>query len=133
MPVDIGTGTTIAFATSSFVANILSINGQDMSRPSIKTSHMGTTTYDTFVPGDLSDPGSTEMTFQFDPDTQPPINGAAEVITITFPLSSGGTTAGKVVTTGFIEAWSWEDPMEELLTGTATIKWTGTPVWTAEV
>lgn len=127
---DIGTGTTIAFGTSSFDAELLSLNGNDISREDIDVTHMGSTAYREFMPSDLVDGGSIDMEIMFDPDEQPPINAAAETITITFPtsLASGAT----FVFTGYVNSWSWGDPLEDKMTAQLTIKVDGKtdPEWT---
>lgn len=130
MGVDIGTGTSIVFGTSAFAANLLVVNHNNSSRPVVKTSHMGTTTNDTFMPGDLTDNGEVEVEFQFNPDNQPPISGAAETITISFPLSSGESVKATAAFSGFCFGWQWGAPMEELMTATATLKVSGAITWT---
>lgn len=84
------------------------------------------------MPGDLVDDGDVTVDIHFDPDSQPPISAAPETITITFPLPAGQSTAGKVVGTGFISAWSWGDPLEDKMTARMTITWDGGtgPTWT---
>ena len=133
MPVDLGTGLSLTFGTSGFTANLLSVNGQDISRPAIQTTHLGTTTAHTFIPGDLYDPGGVEIEFQFDPDDYPPIDQPAETITVTYPLSSGGTTAANWAASGFMTDFSWGAPLEELMTGSATLKLSGAITPTDEV
>lgn len=129
---DVGTGTTIAFATSSFSAEILSVNGNDISREDIDTTHMGTTNYRTFMPSDLVDGGSIEMEINFDPDAQPPVTAVPEQITITFPIPSGSSNGATLVFSGYVNNWSWSDPLEEKMTATMTIKVDGNtePAWT---
>lgn len=130
---DVGTGTTIAFATSSFTAEVMNINGNDISRPDINTSHMGTTGYQTYIPGKLIEGGAVEMEIAFDPDSIPPISAVAETITVTFPIPSGQSSGASVAFTGYINAWSWTDPLEEKMTANITVKVDGQtdPSWTA--
>lgn len=130
---DVGTATTITFGTSSFTAQVMSLNGSDITREDIDVTHMGSTNYMEFQPGNLADGGTIEMEIHFDPDSQPPILGAAETITITFPLPSGGIGAATLVFTGYVNSWSWEAPLEEVMTAEITIKVDGKtdPVWTA--
>ena len=116
--VNSGTGTTITFS-SGFCAQIKNISRQGMSRPSLKTSHMGTTSRDTFIPGDLVDGGSWNVTLNYNPSTTPPF-GAAETITVTFP---GGTTSA---TSGFLTDFGAEIPNEDIMTCTCTMKLSGT-------
>lgn len=129
---DTGTGTTIAFGTSGFTAEIMSVNGNDISREDIETTHMGTTNYKTFIPGDLVDGGTLEVEFSLDPDDQPPVTAAAETITVTFPVPSGLSSGATYVFSGYVNSWSFTDAKEELMTGSMTIKVDGNtePVWT---
>ena len=127
---DIGTGASIAFGTSNFTAEVMSINGNDISRPSIDSSHLGTTGARTFLPGDLVDNGSVELEINFDPDEQPPIAGAAETITVTFPTPPGGSTPADAEFSGFVTNWSWGVPLEDKMTATITLKISGAIAWT---
>lgn len=120
---DIGTGTTITFATG-FFAEILDITGPGLSRESIQTSHMGTTTAHTFLPGDLYDGGELTVELGLDVGQTPPISSVAESITITGP---GGDT---IAFDGFMTGFEPRIPLEDRMTATATIKVTGTVTFT---
>ena len=85
-----GNGVTIAFGTSSFTAEITNFTPPGTSRESIGTSHAATEDAKTFMPGDLVDNGELSLTIHFNPDLEPPVDGPAETITITFP--GGGAT-----------------------------------------
>ena len=133
MAMDVGTGCTVVFGTSGFTADIMSLNGSDITREDIDVTHMGSTGYKEFQPSDLVDGGTVEMEIGFDPDEQPPISGAAETITITFPVPSGGASGATFVFVGYVNSWTWTAPMEEVMTATITIKVAGTgtaPAWT---
>ncbi len=129
---DVGTATTIAFATSSFSAQVMSLNGSDIAREDVDITHLGSTAYMEFQPAELADGGTIDMEIHFDPDEQPPILGSAETITITFPLPAGQGTAATFVFTGYVNSWSWEVPLEEVMTAEITIKVDGLtdPAWT---
>ena len=127
---DIGTGTTIAFGTSSFSAELLGISQDGMSRPAIDTSHMGTSTWKTFMPGDLVDNGEVQMEIAFNPDNQPPISAVAETITITFPVPAGSSSGATAAFSGFVTDWGVQGPLEERMTSTITIKVSGQITWT---
>ena len=134
MTMDVGTGTTIAFGTSSFSADVMSLNGSDITREDIEVTHMGSTVYREFQPSDLADGGSIEMEIGFDPNSQPPILGVAETITITFPIPSGGASGATFIFTGYVSTWSWTSPKEEAMTASITIKVDGKgtdPAWAA--
>lgn len=130
---DTGTATTIAFGTSSFTAEVISINGSDITREDIDVTHLGSTSYMEFQPAKLADGGTIEMEIHFDPDAQPPILGAAETITITFPLPAGQATPADLEFTGYVNSWGFEVPLEEVMSAEITIKVDGktAPVWTA--
>ena len=136
--VDIGTGTIITFATSAFTADLLSVDLSGITRESIETSHMGTAApgageiaNKTFIPGDLTDPGEISIEIHFNPETTPPIDAAAEVITITWPLAAGQAVAGTWASSGFMTDFTITDPLEDKMTATATIKLSGPITLTA--
>jgi len=130
--VDIGTGTTVGFGTSAWAFNLLGLSLDDIAREALETSHMGTaapgaSTFGnrTFIPGDLSDPGTLEVTGHFNPDTLPIIDAVAETITVTFPLFAGDATAAAWEFSGFMTNFSLTDELETVMEFTAEIKITG--------
>jgi len=136
--VDAGTGTVVTFVTSAFTFQLLSLSHSGINRESIDTSHMGTAApaagkfgNRTFIPGDLSDPGEVTMEGHFNPDTIPPIDAASETIRIEFPLSAGGLTKAKYEFSGFMTSFEYEDPLEDKMTATFTVKATGNVTRTA--
>ena len=127
---DIGTGASVTFGTSGFSASIESINHNDISREAVNSSHLGTTNYHTFIPTDLTDPGEMELEIQHDPDEQLPINGAAETITITYPVPSGLTNGATHQFSGFLTNYSISTPLEDKMMATITVKASGTITFT---
>ncbi len=125
----VGTATTIAFGTSSFTAELLGLDGNDISREDIEVTHMGSTNYKEFIPSNLVDGGAVDMEILWDPDNQPPVVGVAETITITFP--SALAVGAKLVFTGYVNSWSWGAPLEDKMTANFTMKVDGKtdPVW----
>jgi len=126
---EIGTSTAIVFGTSSFSHTLLDVSWDSQTREAIETSHMGTTGYRTFMPGDLVDPGEISMEIEHDPDEPPPITLVAEPITITFPLVAGGSTAATWACSGFITSFSASVPMEDKMVSSVSVKLTGTPTY----
>lgn len=116
----IGTGSTITFS-SGFFAEIIDISPPNLSRESVPTFHMGTTTAQTHAPVVLFDPGELTVEMAFDPKTKPPINGAEESIVITFPNSAASTWTFL----GFMTGFEPTDPLEDRMLATATVKATG--------
>jgi len=120
---DVGTGTSITFS-SGFFAEILSVGHSGISREDIDITHMGTTVAREFMPSDLYEPGELSVELAFDPSTPPPITGAAETITVTFPDASTAAASG------YLSSFDYTDPLEEKMTATATIKFSGAITWT---
>lgn len=128
---DTGFGTTITFA-SGFLAEIRNITGPSMSREFIDSSHAGTTGgYRTYIPQDLADGGEVEIEMLFDPDSDPPIDAAAESVTITWPIPTGGTTAATWVFQGALVGFDVTAPYDDLMTATARLKVLGAITVTA--
>lgn len=118
---DIGTGTSITFSTG-FLAEILDITPPGPSRGAVDTSHMGTSSYKTFIPTDLVDWGELKVEMAFAPSADPPIEDVAESIVITFPDATTWTFSG------FMTNFEAKVPLEDKMTATATIKVTGNVV-----
>ncbi len=127
---DVFTGTTLTFGTSGFTCELLGATLPGANRPAINTSHAGTTDAHTKIPGKLIDWGQLEFEFNFDSDVEPPLDGAVETVTITFPVPSGGTTGATVVGSGFFVGFTMTGANEEKMTATATIEWSGDLTWT---
>ena len=132
MSVDLGTGTTIVFGTSGFTAEITDISWSGISREIIDTTHLGTSPASgseigskTFLAGDLTDPGEISLEGHFDPDQIPPLEAAAETVTITFPLPVGGTTAATWAASCQLTSYDPSIPLEDKMTFSATLKVVG--------
>lgn len=130
---DTGNGATITFGTSSFTAQFHMIGGTTQTRPMLNVSHLTTSAKELFVVGDLYDPGEFEAEFWFNPNDQPPIGGAAETVTITFPIPSGSSNGATLAGTGAVSSWtSGQCRNNEVMNARVTVKWTGAtgPTWT---
>ncbi len=116
---DLGTGTTIAFGTSNFSANLIDIGGPSQERASVETTHMGTANAHSFIPGDLVDGGEVDLTFEYNGDDDPPIDQAAETVVIDW----GGAGVGKTSSfSAFMTNFTPGAAIEERMTSTATLK-----------
>lgn len=128
---DSGHGVSITFS-SGFMAAITNVSHSGISRAALETTSSATTTYKTFIPADLIDYGSTQVDLEFNPNDTPPISGAAETITITFPVPSGSTNGATLAFSGFMTEFQFTVPAaqdEGIMTATATLKATGAPTW----
>ena len=133
---DTGNGTTIAFGTSGFTANVYSISGSAQTREALESSHLGTTSFKEYIVDDLVEPGEFEIEFEWDQSfaTFPPISAAAETITITYPLKSGEVTNATLAGTGFLISTTGPTATNgEIMRGMATVKFDGQtgPTYTA--
>lgn len=117
---DIGTGSTITWSSGK-ITQITAISWSGWSRGSVNTSHMGTTEAHTFIPTDLYDPGELTVELNFEPtdDQAVPMVAAAESVTVTFP---GADTWG---CSAFMTGFEFNDPMEDKMTATVTLKFSG--------
>lgn len=97
-----GNSGTISFGTQAFTGSWNRIGAWQPSRDKIETSHLGTTGYKTFIPGDLDDPGEVTLEVQFDPTASLPSMADPETVTITYPKKVGTNTAASLAGSGFI-------------------------------
>lgn len=117
---------------SSFFGFITSVDWDGYQRSSIDTSNMSVATPfgRTFLPGVLIDPGTLSVELLLEPNVIPPLSSAAETITVTFPKKSN-TTAATWACSGFLQDFKWTAPMDDKMTATGTIKFTGNVTVTA--
>lgn len=130
---DIGFGATVTFQ-SGFVAQARNITWGGLMRGSFDTSHNAVTSgYRTFLPGDLKDPGTLTIEVLHDPDDNilAALAAAPETVTLTWPVPAGGTVAATWACSGFMTKYDPVNcPMDDVLTATIEIKFTGLPVFT---
>lgn len=123
MAVSDGHATTLAFGTSSFAPNIVSIDSWGMSREKIKTTYMGTTTSHTYQPHDLMDPGELTMTIQYNPSNVVPLTSAAE--TITLAPAGSTSTSDTLVASGFITGFDPSFTSDDMIQASVTVAFSG--------
>jgi hypothetical protein len=126
---DTGHGATITFGTSSLAYSWTKMGAAETDRGEVETTTLATTDYKTFMPGDLADPGEFEVEYLFDTETaQNCIAGlAAETITVTFPVPSGGSVAARCTGTGFVKKRTLipELSTDTIQVGKLTVRWDG--------
>lgn len=128
MAQDVGTGATLTLATTSWVGQLLSINQGDKGKGIIDTTVLSTTGGARVKrQTDLIDEGEVTVEFAFDPDVPPVITAAAtgETVTITCPVPTGKATGATYVGKGALNSFSFGIPLEDKMTGSATITWLG--------
>jgi len=98
----LGQLTTVTFATSAFSGAYMSVEVDTFKRGEIKTSHLGTTSWDTFIPTTLKDAGTITLKLQFDSTEATHATrgydvvgaAAAETITINWSATSSWAFSG---------------------------------------
>lgn len=115
-------GVTVGFGTSNFTAEVLGVTPPNLSRPDIDVTHLGTTKFKAFEPGDLVDGGECTLRIAYFPSDVPPIRGVAEVITITMPDSGATAVTFSGYCKGFAPGEMTEDSRVE---ATMTLKVAG--------
>lgn len=122
MGATLGTGTTLAFGTSTFSVEITDVQWGDQTREAINSSHLGTTNDHTFIPASLVDHGEVSFTYHYDgtDDVDALIAAAAETVTITDP-STSTSNAFSAFCVGHRRSYNMEDKM----TGEVRLKVTG--------
>jgi hypothetical protein len=131
---DVGYGTSITYG-SGFFAQITSIQWDGLGRRAIDVTHMASpNAYMAYMPSDLKDAGTITVEILFDPDDAvlARLSAAAETITITFAVPSGGSTAATWACSGFmIEMGNIRVPLDDRMEATVKLKLTGLPTITA--
>lgn len=94
-------GATITLGTDSLTLRVVSITPVRRKRGAIRTTHLGTTGANTFMPGELLDYDEIIVMYQNSPGVAQP-TGAAQTITITGPTAAGATTPESSAGTGFV-------------------------------
>lgn len=131
--VDIGWGSSLTYQ-SGFAAKITSIRVSNFgAREARETSHMSTTNgWRTYLPTDLKDPGEVTVETRFDKNAavKTAMAAAAESVTVTAPVHPGGSSAFTTACSGFATNYEWDQPMDDVMNATMTIKFTGEPTLT---
>jgi hypothetical protein len=120
----LGHGTTITF-DSGFLAKIRSLQWSGIERAVVDDTFFNTTGGKAFEPGDLADPGELVVEIEHNTGDTPPIDSAAETVTITWPDSVNHQA------TGFMSGYELQTADEEKVIATARIKLSGSINWAA--
>jgi hypothetical protein len=126
--VDVGTGSTLVFSTTSYTTEITNMSFAGQERKSIETTHLGSIGGNTYMRGDLVEPGTLEVTCHFQPDNPPPIytTVSQENVVVTYPAFGTQATGAKQTVAAFI--MSLDGPaiaVDEKMEQTMTLKLSG--------
>jgi hypothetical protein len=130
MAIDIGQGTYVTFGTSlagTAGYKITGVNHGGMSRAVAEATHMQSTAKE-FVGSAIYDPGELSVEVLFDPMIKPSADlasvGTAQVVTVYW--ANGGTAVTQWTAFGFATGFEAGAQMEDMMSGTLTIKLSGT-------
>ena len=132
MAADIGQGTYVTFGTivgsaaTCYKVNSVALGG--VSRDVVDASHLLTTGGKEFIASEYYDPGELSLEIQHDPSLNPVALltnvGTAQVVNIIF--ANGGTSTAKWSSYGFASGFEASAPKDDMMTGTLTVKLSGT-------
>lgn len=105
MAADTGNGFAVTLATTTTTGWLFKeVDLGEESVPDINDSHLATTNYETFFPGDLKEPGEVTFSLLVDATKASPAIGTVELLTGTFPISTSGNLTNATFTgTGYIK------------------------------
>lgn len=133
--VDVGTGSTVAFGTTTtFTPKITGIKLGGETVPVIDISNMSTTAYREKMQGDLKEPVVVTLDADYNPSLTAILGVAAQTVTVTFPIPAGGSTGATIAGTAFVSSVNDANiPLEEKMTATHVIQFDGFtgPTYTA--
>jgi len=115
-----GHGTTITFGTSGFAAKLIDVEGPGEERVAIDVTTMDSSVIEYLE--SLVDGGSVNCTFQYLGSDDPPIDAAAEDITVDW---AGAGAGHKTEFSGFMTGFNPRAASRERMTANATIKVAG--------
>jgi len=120
-----GFGLTMTYNSSFFAyIRVVSVNG--ISREAVDTTHAGTSSGNaTSIPSDIKRWGTIQVEGLLDHNTPPPIDDAAETVTITYPLATGETVAATWAASAFMTEFSQSAPYDGICTFSATLTISG--------
>lgn len=131
-------GATLTAGTSAWTAQLTEISMDGISRTAVDITHLDLTAAGAgkwgemlFAPADYVDPGSLNISGHYDPDDKPPIDAVPETWTIAFDLVAGDSTATSLAGSGFMTDFNWTGTLNDKVTFTATIKFSGNITITA--
>lgn len=101
---DTGNSATCVLTSAGLVgAGVREIGGLEQAGEKIDDSLITTTTRKTYIPGDLYEPGTVEVTLEHDVNVLPPAPHTTDTLTITYPLEPGSVLGRSTLAgTGFI-------------------------------
>jgi hypothetical protein len=130
MAIDIGQGTFVGFGTALHTATgykITGVNHSGVSRAVADATHMQSSAKE-FIGSAIYDPGELSVEVLFDPsiNIKTDLTNTATNQVLTVYWANGGTAVTQWTAFGFLSAFEASAAMEDMQSGTLTIKLSGT-------
>lgn len=124
---DTGQGATVTFATSALTLAVTQIQIGEITIDMLDVSTLATTDFMEKIASDLKKAPEVTLTFVFVASANfPGVGGAAETMTITLPLLTGGTVAANLAGTAqFTSAKLPDLQLGKIQTGTCKFQYNG--------
>ena len=130
---DTGLTATAVFTTSGAVGQATRrIGPMENSVEDIDMSHLGTTVFKEYLPGDLVEPGEVEVELEFDINAlagnNMPVPGTADTLTVDYPIEPGSSNSTNATLSGtgyFKSRTTPELAVGQLMTSTVVFKFDG--------
>lgn len=98
---DTGNSATAVFTTAGLVGHgVREMGSLKQDGEKIDTSLLADTITKKYIPGDLYEPGSVEITVEHDVNVLPPAPHTLDTLTITYPLEPGSTAEARATLAG---------------------------------
>ena len=127
-------GTTVTIATNPYAAKITSLDISGHERPVLDSTGLDATTWRTKVLGDLLEPLQVSCEIYVNPDDldtlQTAITAGVSQVDIEFPTVAAQTTGAIISGNGAIISHSISGSVDEMITGTFVIQYTGSVTFT---
>lgn len=125
-------GYGLSVSHGSFAGNIVGVEVGDITRQALETTHFASTDgWGEYIASKIQRMEPITFTVQYNPDTSPPITGAAATLTITWPLPSGQSTAATWAVSAFVTRVGHAVALEEVMERELEFQPTGVPTFTA--
>jgi hypothetical protein len=121
-----GTGASIAFGSSTFTSDLISLTLPEKAREMLDTTHLGTLVAKTYKPAKLKNVGTISCEFDHNPQADDLVDNAIETITIRYPLLSGQSSPTILTFQGFVTQQGGEEfKVDAKMTTKVTIQVSG--------
>lgn len=133
MTLSFNTGSGASLSFSGSIGSVVSISGPEQEVDDIEVSHLGTTGFKEYIPGELKEGGEVEVELLFIGEALPALR-SINTLTLTYPALPSGGTGATLTGTAYVKAVSYPEMSSgDILQASVTFKFDGDtdPVFTA--